>query len=63
MGAQRQAPGPEAPARKGEPQPLEWLHLMRGLTVDYRELLPAMAPDEQRRIRGEQDVIVPAVGK
>ena len=63
MGAQRQAPGPEAPAHKGDPLPLERLHLRRGLIGDYRELLPAMVPDEQRRIRGEQDIIVPAVGK
>ena len=45
-------------ARKGEPLPLERLHLKRELIEDYRELLPATTPDEQRRIRGEQDIIV-----
>jgi uncharacterized protein DUF3141 len=45
-------------ARKGEPLPLERLHLRRELIEDYRELLPQTAPDEQRRIRGEQDIIV-----
>ena len=44
--------------RKGEPLPLERLHLRSELIRDYRELLPATTPDEQRRIRGEQDIIV-----
>ena len=42
----------------GAPLPLEQLQLKRELLDDYRDLLPAMAPDEQRRIRGEQDIIV-----
>ena len=46
-----------APA-KGKPLPLERLHLRRELIDDYRALLPETAPDEQRRIRGEQDIIV-----
>jgi len=45
-------------ARKGEPMPLERLHLRHELIADYRELLPDTRPDEQRRIRGEQDIIV-----
>ena len=45
-------------ARKGEPLPLERLHLKRELVEDYRDMLPAVQPDEWRRIRGEQDIIV-----
>jgi pimeloyl-ACP methyl ester carboxylesterase len=45
-------------ARKGEPLPLERLHLKRELMEEYRDLLPEAAPDERRRIRGEQDIIV-----
>ena len=26
--------------------------------ADYRELLPAMPPDQWRRVRGEQEIIV-----
>ena len=44
--------------RKGEPFPLERLQLRSELIRDYRELLPATTPHEQRRIRGEQDIIV-----
>jgi pimeloyl-ACP methyl ester carboxylesterase len=45
-------------ARKGEPLPLERLHLRRELIEDYRELLPDAQPDEWRRIRGEQEIVV-----
>jgi hypothetical protein len=45
-------------ARKGEPLPLERLHVRRELIEDYRDLLPDTKPDEQRRIRGEQDIVV-----
>jgi hypothetical protein len=45
-------------ARKGEPLPLSRLQLKQELIGDYRELLPAVAPDEARRIRGEQEIIV-----
>jgi hypothetical protein len=45
-------------ARKGEPMPLERLHLRHELIDDYRELLPDTTPHEQRRIRGEQDIVV-----
>jgi pimeloyl-ACP methyl ester carboxylesterase len=42
----------------GVPLPLEQLQLKRELIEDYRDLLPATTPEEQRRIRGEQDIIV-----
>ncbi|HJS38082.1 MAG TPA: DUF3141 domain-containing protein, partial [Burkholderiales bacterium] len=45
-------------ARKGEPLPLERLHLKHELIEDYRDMLPPVQPDEWRRIRGEQDIIV-----
>ena len=45
-------------ARKGEPLPLERLQLKHELIKDYRDMLPAVQPDEWRRIRGEQDIIV-----
>ena len=45
-------------ARQGEPLPLERLHLRRELMDEYRSLLPETTPDAQRRIRGEQDIIV-----
>ena len=45
-------------ARKGEPLPLSRLQMKQELIADYRELLPAMPPDQWRRIRGEQEIIV-----
>jgi pimeloyl-ACP methyl ester carboxylesterase len=45
-------------ARKGEPLPLERLQLKKELVGDLRELLPEMSPDEARRVRGEQELIV-----
>ncbi|MDH4094417.1 MAG: DUF3141 domain-containing protein [Betaproteobacteria bacterium] len=45
-------------ARKGEPLPLERLQLKHELIQDYRDMLPPVQPDEWRRIRGEQDIIV-----
>jgi hypothetical protein len=45
-------------ARRGEPLPLERLQLKHELIEDYRDMLPAVQPDEWRRIRGEQDIIV-----
>ena len=45
-------------ARRGEPLPLARLALKQELTTEYRTLLPDLAPDEWRRIRGEQDIIV-----
>jgi pimeloyl-ACP methyl ester carboxylesterase len=45
-------------ARRGAPLPLARLALKHELTNEYRDLLPDLAPDEWRRIRGEQDIIV-----
>ena len=45
-------------ARRGAPLPLARLALKQGLTVEYRALLPDVTPDQWRRIRGEQDIIV-----
>jgi len=45
-------------ADKGRPLPLEQLALKAELVAEYRDLLPAIAPDVARRIRGEQEIIV-----
>ena len=45
-------------ARRGAPLPLARLALKQELTAEYRALLPDLAPDQWRRIRGEQDIIV-----
>ena len=45
-------------ARKGEPVLLSRLQMKQELMAEYGELLPDIAPDEWRRIRGEQDIIV-----
>jgi pimeloyl-ACP methyl ester carboxylesterase len=45
-------------ARRGAPLPLARLALKQHLAVEYRDLLPDLQPDEWRRIRGEQDIIV-----
>ena len=45
-------------ARKGEPMLLSRLQMKHELMTEYRELLPAMPPDQWRRIRGEQEIIV-----
>jgi hypothetical protein len=45
-------------ARRGAPLPLARLAGEQELAAEYRELLPDWAPDEWRRIRGEQDIIV-----
>ena len=37
---------------------LAYLNEDKDISDDYRALLPETAPDEQRRIRGEQDTIV-----
>jgi hypothetical protein len=44
--------------RKGQPLPLEMLNLKAELAADYADLLPKLRPDEMRRIRGEQEIIV-----
>ena len=45
-------------ARRGAPLPLARLALKQQLATEYHDLLPDWAPDEWRRIRGEQDIIV-----
>jgi len=56
---------PEAVARvfallslTGKPLPLTQLHLKRELAEKFAELLPKTPHEEQRRIRGEQEIIV-----
>lgn len=44
-------------AHKDEPLPLSRLQLAHELIEDYAELLPDVAPDEARRIEGEQEII------
>jgi len=44
-------------AHKDEPLPLSRLQLARELIEEYREFLPELAPDEARRIGGEQEII------
>jgi uncharacterized protein DUF3141 len=44
-------------AHKDEPLPLSRLQLAQELIEEYRELLPKLAPDEARRIGGEQEII------
>ena len=43
---------------RGAPLPLARLALKNELAAEYRDLLPDVTPDEWRRIRGEQDIIV-----
>ena len=45
-------------ARPGVPFPLGALHLRKELAERYAALLPKVTPEERRRIRGMQDVIV-----
>jgi hypothetical protein len=45
-------------ARRGEPLPLARFALKKDLVEEYGELLPKLEPDQWRRIRGEQDIIV-----
>jgi hypothetical protein len=45
-------------ARKGEPLLLSRLQMKQELMVEYKDLLPQMPPDQWRRIRGEQEIIV-----
>ncbi|HZX91273.1 MAG TPA: DUF3141 domain-containing protein [Rudaea sp.] len=44
--------------RKGEPLPLARLQLKQELLKDYGKFLPVVSPDEARRIRGEQEIVV-----
>jgi hypothetical protein len=45
-------------ARRGEPLPLARLILRQELAQDYAEYVPQVPPDQWRRIRGEQEIIV-----
>jgi len=45
-------------ARKGEPLMLSRLQMRQQLIKEYGDLLPKVTPDEWRRIRGEQEIIV-----
>jgi len=45
-------------ARKGEPLLLSRLQMRQELKADYHALLPSIPPDQWRRIRGEQEIIV-----
>ncbi|WP_213307244.1 DUF3141 domain-containing protein [Paraburkholderia sacchari] len=45
-------------ARQGEPLPLTRLTLRHELAKDYAAYLPALADDQWRRVRGEQEIIV-----
>ncbi|MDH4180994.1 MAG: DUF3141 domain-containing protein [Betaproteobacteria bacterium] len=45
-------------AHKGEPLMLSKLQLRQQLNKDYGHLLPAGTPEEWRRIRGEQEIVV-----
>jgi hypothetical protein len=45
-------------ARKGEPLMLSKLQMKQQLIKEYGDLLPQMAADEWRRVRGEQEIIV-----
>ncbi len=43
--------------RKGEPLPLSRLELQQELVSEYAAYLPALPPDEWRRLRGEQEIV------
>ena len=45
-------------ARHGTPIPLERVAIKRELVEAYGDLLPSLAPDRWRQIRGRQDIIV-----
>jgi len=45
-------------ARKGQPLLLTTLQTKHAMIADLRDLLPAMPPDQWRRVRGEQEIIV-----
>lgn len=44
-------------ANRNGPLPLSRLELKRELMADYAELLPELSAEEQRRLRGQQDII------
>jgi len=45
-------------ARHGEPIKLEMLETRDEIAREYRDLLPDLTPDQWRRVRGEQEIIV-----
>ncbi|CAB3792170.1 hypothetical protein LMG28614_03463 [Paraburkholderia ultramafica] len=45
-------------SRKGEPLPLSRLVTRKELTEAYADYVPQLSPDQWRRIRGEQEIIV-----
>ena len=45
-------------AHRGRPLPLELFETKTELLNEYRDLLPDLSPDQMRRIRGEQGIIV-----
>jgi hypothetical protein len=45
-------------ARKGEPLLLSRLSAKQEVLADYKDLLPDMPPDQWRRVRGEQEIVV-----
>ena len=45
-------------AHKGEPLLLSRLQMRQKIKADYGELLPNLSPEQWRRIRGEQEIIV-----
>jgi pimeloyl-ACP methyl ester carboxylesterase len=56
---------PEAVARvgallkpRGEPIPLSRVELRKEMAEQYRELLPDLPPEQWRRVRGEQEIVV-----
>jgi pimeloyl-ACP methyl ester carboxylesterase len=44
-------------SRKGEPLPLSLLAMRTELVAVYKDYVPALPPDQWRRIRGEQEII------
>src|SRR5262249_31189425 len=45
-------------SRRGEPLKLSIVELKHEMHEEFRELLPNLPPDELRRIRGKQEIIV-----
>jgi pimeloyl-ACP methyl ester carboxylesterase len=45
-------------ARRGEPLPLARVAMRAEIARDYADLLPDLTPEEWRRVRGEQEIIV-----
>jgi pimeloyl-ACP methyl ester carboxylesterase len=45
-------------ARRGEPLPLSRVAMRADIARDYADLLPDLTPEQWRRVRGEQEIIV-----